>query len=184
MSQAVDQCKDWVDKVVVKHHFCPFAQREVENDTVHYSLFSGEGIEESLHCLIEECSLLDSDKTIETTLIVFENIFGSFDEFLDVVELAEQLMDESGYRGIYQLANFHPDYCFDDVEEDDASNYTNRSPLPMLHLIREKSMEVALESYPEPDLIPEKNINLAREKGSGYFKEIMESIKNSNEIDK
>ena len=74
-------------------------------------------------------------------------------------------MEEKGYEGVYQLASFHPDYCFADSDEDDPANYTNRSPYPMLHLIREASIERALASYKNPENIPETNIKLARELG-------------------
>lgn len=90
----------------------------------------------------------------------------SFDDFLDAVEIGDELMLAQGYEGVYQLASFHPDYCFEGSDEEDAANYTNRSPYPMLHLIREASIEKALAHYPkDPDLIPETNVKLARKLG-------------------
>lgn len=181
MQGVIKQCKDWVDKVVIKHHFCPFAQREVEKESVRYFLFQGGNIESVLHCVIDECALLDNNDEIETTLIIFKDQFESFDEFLDVIDLSEQLMDKSGCSGVYQLASFHPDYCFDDVDESDPANYTNRSPYPMMHLIREESLERAVASYPSPELIPENNVKLAREKGCQYFEDILLNIKKNDE---
>ncbi|MDH5711889.1 MAG: DUF1415 domain-containing protein, partial [Gammaproteobacteria bacterium] len=101
----------------------------------------------------------------ETTLLVFAEGFKDFGDYLDLVELAQDLLADQGYEGIYQIASFHPDYCFADAELDDAANYTNRSPYPMLHLIREASMEKALAHYPEPEKIPERNVEYARELG-------------------
>ena len=176
MLSAVKQCKAWVDKVVVKHQFCPFAEREIENNTVRYVLYDGEDAEGLLHCLIDESQYLDSHSETETTLIVIENCCESFDEFLDVTSMSEQLLEDSGYGGVYQLASFHPCYCFEGVEENDAANYTNRSPYPMLHLLREESLEKAVKNYPSPELIPENNIKLAREKGSQYFQDILNKI--------
>ena len=72
--------------------------------------------------------------------------------------MANELLQQAGLQGVIQIASFHPDYCFDGVPEDDVSHYTNRSPYPMLHFIREAQLTRALENYPQPELIPEKNI--------------------------
>jgi hypothetical protein len=75
------------------------------------------------------------------------------------------LLEAQDYNGVYQLASFHPNYCFDGSLKNDAANYTNRSPYPMLHLLRESSLEQALAHYPNPEMIPENNIKLTRELG-------------------
>ena len=181
MSSAIKQCKSWLDKVVVKHNFCPFARHEVDNNTVRYALSSGDTFEQLLHRLMDECQYLENNPETETTLIVIEKALEDFNEFLDMVALSEQLMADSGYEGVYQLANFHPDYCFEGVAQNDASNYTNRSPFPMLHLLRAGSLENALENYPEPEKIPEKNIEYCRQTGTDYFKKILADIKKSYE---
>ena len=181
MASAIKQCKSWVDKVVVKHNFCPFAQREIDNNNVRYVLSEGMSFEQFLYCLMDECQYLESNPETETTLIVIEKAFEDFEEFLDLVALSEQLMADSGYDGVFQLANFHPDYCFEGVEEDDASNYTNRSPFPMLHLLRSESLEKAVDSYPEPELIPERNIESCRQAGADYFEKVLTDIKKNYE---
>ena len=84
------------------------------------------------------------------------------------------MLIEQDYEGIYQLASFHPEYCFAGEDETDAANYTNRSPYPMLHLIREASLEKALQNYPDAELIPERNIALARSKGLAEMKHLLE----------
>ena len=90
--------------------------------------------------------------------MVFPTLFKSFDHYLDFVELAENILADQGYEGIYQLATFHPDYCFEGAEHDEASNYTNRSPYAMVHLLREASVEKAIEFYGDTAAIPEQNI--------------------------
>ena len=90
------------------------------------------------------------------------------------MEIANDLMFEQGYEGVYQLASFHPDYCFADSEADDPANYTNRSPYPMLHLIREQSIEKALALYKKPESIPETNVQLARELGLKKMQSLLE----------
>ena len=91
---------------------------------------------------------------IETTLLIFTDSFKDFFAYLDFVDLAEQLILVLGYEGIYQLATFHPDYYFADTDPEDATNYTNRSPYPMLHLLREDSFEKAIAAYGDTELIP------------------------------
>lgn len=174
----LDACKTWVEQVVIGHNFCPFAKQEFDRGRVHFVLSENEGHEESLQALIRECERLDDSDEIETTLIVYATLLTDFEDFLDFVELANQLISIQGYEGVYQLANFHPDYCFEGEDENDASNYTNRSPFPMLHLIRENSLDKAVANYPSPERIPENNMKLAREKGQDYFKKLLNTMKN------
>jgi hypothetical protein len=112
---------------------------------------------------------LDQSDDIETTLIIFPDSFAGFEDYLDLVELAEELASDQDYDGIYQVASFHPDYCFADAPQDDPANYTNRSIYPMLHLLREESLTKALENFPDPEGIPDRNIDFAREKGLKYM---------------
>tara|TARA_B110000196_G_scaffold202846_1_gene173759 strand:- start:370 stop:708 length:339 start_codon:yes stop_codon:yes gene_type:complete len=108
---------------------------------------------------------------------MFDNGFSDFEDFLDLVDLANALLVAQGFEGKYQIANFHPDYVFADSDETDAANYTNRAPFPTLHLIREASMSEALDSYNEPESIPEHNINLARRKGIDFWQQLLEGCK-------
>ena len=98
-------------------------------------------------------------------MLIYANAFADFDEYLDFVSLAQGLLEAQNYEGVYQLASFHPNYCFEGATEDDAANYTNRSPYPMLHLLRESSLENALRNYPNPEMIPANNIQLLRQLG-------------------
>ncbi len=120
-------------------------------------------------CLVDlmaEFIRLDNAAEIETTLFILSGGFDDFDHFLDCLEMATQLLVVANYQGIYQLASFHPDYCFDEVSQQDPANYTNRSPYPMLHIIREASLEKALENYPAPEQIPLRNIEFCRAMGN------------------
>jgi len=104
------------------------------------------------------------------SFLIFTNTYKNFDDYLDLVLAAEKLLKQHGYNGIYQLASFHPQYRFANAPDNDAANYTNRSVYPMLHLLREISIDKALEHFDDPQDIPEKNINFAREKGVVYMK--------------
>ena len=94
-----------------------------------------------------------------------------------MLDFSNQLIADSGYEGIFQIASFHPEYCFEGEDSDDAANFTNRSPYPMLHILREESLEKVLNTYSEPELIPEQNITVAREKGHDFFKKKLASFK-------
>ncbi|NOQ15772.1 MAG: DUF1415 family protein [Methyloprofundus sp.] len=168
------QTKYWVEHVVIGLNFCPFARPVFEQDKIHYQVSDAQSLECCLEDLITEVERLDKKNAIETTLLIYENSLYDFDDFLDVVEIANDLMIERGYEGVYQLASFHPDYCFADSDEDDPANYTNRSPYPMLHLIREQSLEHALTHYKDPEKIPETNVHLAKELGLKKMQSLLE----------
>lgn len=161
----IDQTKKWIRDVVIGCNFCPFAAREINQNTIRYEVEASLDSEICLQTFLNECIKLDVEKKIETTLIIFQNGFKRFDLFLGLVAQAEELLALKKYDGIYQVASFHPLYCFADVPLDDAANYTNRSLYPMLHLLREERVEHALLHYPSPEKIPENNIKFAREKG-------------------
>jgi len=97
-----------------------------------------------------------------------------------LVDYANELVVEQGFEGVFQIATFHPEYCFADANYDDASNFTNRSPYPTLHLIREQGMARVLSVYKNPQAIPDNNIALAEQKGAQYFKSLLAKIKNNS----
>ena len=155
----------WLKTIIIEYSICPFAKTEMERGSIRYTVNHAPDIESCLMDFMQECDRLDTDASIETTLLIYANAFTAFDDYLDFLELAETLLIEQGYEGVYQLASFHPDYCFDGAKLNDAANYTNRSPYPMLHLLRETSLERAIASYPHPENIPQHNIELTRELG-------------------
>ncbi len=176
-NEIIQQTQNWVSQVIVKLNFCPFARPVVESNGIHYHFTETHDLHEALQALIEQCQYLDEQPEIKTALVIYAHGFDTFDDFLDLVELANPLLEAQGYEGIYQLANFHPDYCFEGELPSDPANYTNRSPYPMLHIIREADLEQALESYPNPEAIPTRNIALAREMGLAALQSALEQCK-------
>ncbi|KFF47695.1 DUF1415 domain-containing protein [Salinicola sp. JS01] len=160
------QTRAWVESFVVAHDICPFAGREMRRDSIRYVLAEASDLEGLLHELVAECRHLDAHADIATTLLIAPAGMDDFDAYLDWLELAERLMEELGYVGIYQLASFHPDYVFDGVAADDPANATNRSPWPMLHILREAELERAIANHADPEGIPERNMARLREPGS------------------
>lgn len=169
--QVITQTKKWITDVVIGCNFCPFAAREVKRNAVHYIVDNSTDMAACLHTFISECIRMDNDAATETSFIIYPAAFADFEAYLDFVSLAEALLEREGYEGIYQVASFHPLYCFEDADENDAANYTNRSVYPMLHILREESIEAALDRYAaDPEEIPENNMKFAREKGMAYMK--------------
>ncbi|NOS88846.1 MAG: DUF1415 domain-containing protein [Methylococcaceae bacterium] len=171
--QLISHTENWLKTLIIKHSICPFAQHEQERGRIRYCVNRGTDLEHSLMQLIEECAYLDSHADTSTTLLIYEPSLRAFDDYLDFLAVAEDLLIDQGYEGIYQLASFHPDYCFDQAAQDDPANYTNRSPYPMLHLLRETSIDYAVEHYPDAENIPQRNIQLTRHLGLAHLRAVL-----------
>ena len=169
----IEHTKKWIRDVVVGCNFCPFAGREMVRGSIHFIVLEHAGTDEVLKVALSAMQQLDEDSSIETTLLILPNSFESFDDYLDLVENAEAILEKEGYEGIYQLASFHPQYLFAGSEESDAANYTNRSPYPMLHFLREESVSKAVDSYPEIEEVPNRNIRYAHAKGLLYMQQLL-----------
>lgn len=181
MSKIITHTQNWLSSFIIKHNICPFAKRVFDKKSIHYEVVISDKLENQLQELIYSCEQLDRETELEdgleTSLLILPKGLADFDDFLDFLELANELMHKQGYEGIYQLASFHPDYCFEGVDVDDASNFTNRSPYPMLHLIREASLEKVLAHYPYPEQIPVRNIEYTRELGKASLLNLLQTCK-------
>lgn len=166
------QTLNWIRSFIIEYNLCPFAKGPVNKGTVRIFVSETKKKAQALEELMTEIHLLDENPAIETTLLVFADSFKDFFAYLDFVDLAEQLILVQGYEGIYQLATFHPDYYFADTDPDDVSNYTNRSPYPMVHILREDSLEKAIASYGDTEMIPARNIATLHQLGLEKIKKI------------
>ncbi|MGB0431796.1 MAG: DUF1415 domain-containing protein, partial [Bacteroidia bacterium] len=155
----------WLQDVVIALNFCPFAHKPFIENAIKVKVDQSQNIKELLLHLKQEVEFLDNNSNIATTLIVYPTQFIDFDNYLDWAAYAEEQLVDLGYEGIYQLATFHPNYIFEGSSDDQASNYTNRSPYPMLHLIREADVENASTKHPNIEKIPTTNINRANSLG-------------------
>lgn len=170
LQQAIaQQVKQWLEEVVIGFNFCPFARRELEAGRVRFTVIEGSKVKQAVAALLDELHFLDKNDAVETTLLIFADGWRDFYQFLDMLEVAQMALEDVGYEGVYQLASFHPEYVFEGEDFDDASNYTNRAPYPVIHLLREVSIELAVEKHPDPDGIPVRNQALAREKGAAFW---------------
>ena len=169
---------NWIKQVVIGCNFCPFAAKALAKKTVRYVVKENIDFKSALTALAEEFEFLNSNLNIETTFIILSDGFTDFLQYLDLVDKSERLLTKENYEGVYQLASFHPQYLFASSNENDPANYTNRSPYPMLHILREESITKALENFDDPDSIPEKNIDFAKTKGIEYMKMLAASCIN------
>jgi hypothetical protein len=169
----INSVKFWLEHTIIKFDFCPFAKREFVKESIAYHVVDSADKEQQLTALAEQLKSLDVYPEIQTTLIIFPAGLESFFDYIDFLEIADQLNHELGYEGVYQLASFHPDYCFENVKQDDPSNFTNRSPYPIIHILRESSIERALMHYDNPEKIPERNIEHATKLGREVFLDVL-----------
>ncbi len=168
----ISRTKNWIEKIVMGLNFCPFAAKPFKEGGIHYVVCKEANLKLALEQLMRSALFLDENNKIETLLIIFENSFLDFIKYLELLDLSEQLFEKEGYDGIYQIASFHPRYIFAGSNNEDPANYTNRSPYPMLHLLREESVAVAIEKHSNADEIPEKNIKKATDLGIDFFKDL------------
>ena len=159
--------RQWLDDIVVGLNLCPFAAPVINNDGLHIEVSDAEQSEQQLAAVLQQLDKLQlaDVSELETSLLVFSHGLSDFDQYWELVGIANDLLQQVGLEGIIQIASFHPLYQFDGVPDDDVSHYTNRSPYPMLHFIREEQLASALQNYPNPQQIPERNILRLRQLG-------------------
>lgn len=177
---SIGKIKHWLEEIIIGLNFCPFAKKEFVNNTIDYHLVTASKLKQVASEVVGKCQYLHEHPEVETTLVILERGYESFYRYLEAVELAQIALEDNGFEGEFQLASMHPEYCFEGDDFDDAANYTNRSPVPLIHIIREKSMERVLSVYKKPEAIPENNMALAREKGSSFFENVLRSIHNNH----
>jgi len=171
----VEAVRRWVESVVVNLNLCPFAQRELSSDRVRFIATEASDEEQLLIALEAELELLNRDPSIETTLLIHPEVLQDFYDYNEFLGLADGLLQQMNLEGVYQVASFHPNYQFGGTDPADAENYTNRSPYPLLHLIREESLERAIADYPDIDQVPVRNVELMNEIGADKLKALLKS---------
>ncbi|GAB2577004.1 DUF1415 domain-containing protein [Nitrincola alkalisediminis] len=150
----------WIDEVVIGLNLCPFAAYPRRKNQIRVCISEVTEEADVLTLLVDELIRLDETpvEQLETTVLAFPNMWPDFLDYNDFLWQTERLLSKCDRDGVYQIASFHPGYQFSGTTNDDVGNLTNRSPYPILHLIREDSVEIALEKHPNPDAIPFTNI--------------------------
>ena len=165
--------RKWIIDVVIGCNFCPFAAREIKRDSIEFEVLEGADAPKVLEVVLTAFNKMNDDASIETMFLLLPQNFDSFTAYLKLTQAVDALIRKQGYEGIYQVASFHPSYLFAGSSPNDPANFTNRSPYPMLHILREESVSHAIDSYPtDTSIIPEKNIQFARQKGLAYMQRL------------
>ena len=174
-TQVEADVRRWLERAVVGLNLCPFAKAVYVKDQVRIVVSDASTERALLEELGEEMALLRDTPAdaIDTTLLVHPQVLGDFLDYNDFLDDADALVEALELDGVLQVASFHPDYQFAGTEPDDAENLTNRAPYPILHLLREDSVDRAVAAYPEPDRIIERNVATLRELGSEGFRKLL-----------
>lgn len=165
--------RKWVDTFVVGMNLCPFAKRELVKQRVRFTVTEASTEDELLQALQAELELLEADPSVETTLLIHPAVLGDFLDYNQFLDIADALLLQMQLDGVYQVASFHPDYQFGGTAPWAAENYTNRSPYPILHLLREESLDRVLGDNPDADQIPQRNIDLMNSMGEEKLKALL-----------
>jgi hypothetical protein len=164
----------WLERAVIGLNLCPFAKAVHVKDQIRW-VVSHATTPEALQAelAIELHRLAETDpEQLETTLLIHPQVLGDFLDYNDFLEVADATIEDLGYEGELQVASFHPDYQFDGTEPDDVDNASNRSPWPTLHLIREASIDAAVEAFPDAADIYERNIETLKRLGHAGWKRL------------
>lgn len=172
----IEATRRWLERSVVGLNLCPFAGGPWRQGRVRMRVSEATGLQRLAEDLADELiALNEADPAeCETTLLIHPRVLGDFTEYNDFLDLADGLLAQLELDGTLQIASFHPDYRFADAPPDDPAHCTNRSPYPMLHLLREASVEAAVAGHPDPDAIYERNIEKLRELGVAGWKRWVE----------
>jgi hypothetical protein len=169
----IHETQDWLIKAVIGLNLCPFAKAVHVKEQIKYVVSEATTVEQLLEDLAQELEFLAevSREKTDTTLLIHPEVLNDFLDYNDFLELADQLLEDLDLDGELQIASFHPQYQFAGTEIDDVTNFTNRSPYPTLHLIREESIDEAVKAFPEAEAIFETNMQIMEKLGTdGWLK--------------
>ena len=165
----------WLERAVIGLNLCPFAKAVYAKQQVRIMVSDASTKRALLEQLGEEMALLRDTpaEEIDTTLLVHPQVLQDFLDYNDFLDDADALVEAMDLDGVLQVASFHPQYQFAGTEPDDADNLTNRAPYPILHLLREDSVDRAVAAYPEPDAIVERNLATVRGLGADGWRKLL-----------
>lgn len=152
--------RSWLEKAVIGLNLCPFAKAVHIKKQIRYAFSDAKSVKQLQRDLRAELRVLaDADPSdIDTTLLIHPYVLQNFLDYNDFLDIADAAIEEADLDGEIQVASFHPQYQFAGTGVDDVDNFTNRSPYPTLHLLREASIEIAVAAFPDAAGIYEKNI--------------------------
>lgn len=167
VSPVLDDTRRWLERAVIGLNLCPFAKAVHAKGQVHLAVCEAEDVPDVIEALDAEITdlLAHEPRLRDTTLLVVPRGFDDFLLFNDLVRQGDRLLQRRKLEGVLQLASFHPAFVFAGANEDDMANFSNRSPWPTLHLLREDSVDRAVAAFPEAEAIYDANIRTLEELG-------------------
>lgn len=177
---AIQITQNWIKEVVIGLQLCPFAKQVFDDDLIRYCVSDAETELDLLVDLEVELKWLSNNQQTRTAFIIHPNILIDFDSYNQFLYKAEELLMVRGLEDEFQIASFHPQYQFANTQVNSAENFTNRSPLPMLHLLRQSDVTQALEFYPDIDNVPQQNIERMQKLGYHNLQKLFEKLCYSN----
>ena len=171
--------RHWLEQAVIGLNLCPFAKAVHIKQQIRYVVSGATTPDELQRTLAEELRHLQeaAPDAIDTTLLIHPWLLTDFSDYLDFLDVAEATVEQLALEGEIQIASFHPHYQFAGTEADDITNYTNRAPFPILHLLREASVERAADAFPDASRIYERNMEVMRRLGLDGWKNLMRGDK-------
>lgn len=160
ISKQQELVEQWLDDVVIGLNLCPFAAKPRQNNQIRFKVSQGLTPEVLVADLFDELNFMAQTgaSEVETTLLIIPDMLLNFDDYNEFLDIADGLIIDNDWEGIFQIASFHPDYCFAETTSDSVENLTNRAPYPILHILREDSLTKALENMASPDEVYKRNI--------------------------
>ena len=174
-SDPIGATRHWLERAVIGLNLCPFAKAVHLKQQIRWVVSEAREPEALLDDLLRELQrLADADPAVvDTTLLIHPHVLGDFEDYNDFLDVGDEAIERLGLEGVIQIASFHPDYRFEGTGEDDVTNYSNRSPYPLLHLLRESSIERAVAAFPDAEAIFERNIETLRRLGPDGWRVLM-----------
>ena len=174
MSDAIIKATQrWLTEMVIEQNFCPFAQKPFTQDAIRYHVNASQDWANIQQDFTQQLHFLNTHNNVDTTLFIVDWASLDFYDYLDGLMLLEQSLENAGFEGVFQIASFHPDYQFEGEAASSPSHYTNRSPLPIYHILREDSLSQVLDNMPNAHTIPEDNVARAQRLGKAFFEQIL-----------
>jgi hypothetical protein len=173
----------WVEHVVIGLNLCPFAKPVHTKGQIHYSVSHARdenSLAADLRLSMQNLIATTPDK-IDTYLLIHPWVLTDFIDYNNFLDIADEILDELDLIGVLQIASFHPNYQFAGTTADDVTNCTNRSPFPMLHLLREESLDKATIALPDPDVIVNRNLETMTSLGHEGWNKLQSHLKQSIE---
>jgi hypothetical protein len=182
--EVISHVRRWIKTFIIDYNICPFASYPFNNDQIKYLVSKSTELENQLYDMVRLFVLMMSteEEILSNSFLIFPSDHSQFENFLIIDDMAEVLLEEYGYSKQLQVVLFHPEFRYADEDPNDPSNLTNKSPYPMVHVLRKKEVETAIGSYQNIEEIPERNKELLKGMHKNELTELYKLIGMRNDL--